>query len=185
MSKVNPCSHWFARISAYADDELPLPERKAVEDHLSGCAGCRAALEACQEIRAVFAEAVAAQPVHTGFTDRVMDRVQQAEARSERAARRRWWFRRARPRPAAAPRPRLRWAEACVALALTGVLAAVLFPCFSRVQESSRTTSCMSYLKQIGMALRMYADDNDGYLPPAEGWVESLLPYIKYRRVFK
>jgi anti-sigma factor RsiW len=92
MSKVNPCSDWFARISAYADDELPLPERKAVEDHLSGCAGCRAALEACQQIREAFAEATAAQSVSTGFTARVMNRVQQAEAakQGERAARRGW-----------------------------------------------------------------------------------------------
>jgi prepilin-type processing-associated H-X9-DG protein len=185
MSKVNPCSDWFARISAYADDELPLPERKAVEDHLSGCAGCRAALEACQQIREAFAEATAAQSVSTGFTARVMDRVQQAEARSERAARRRWWFRRDRPRPAAPAHPRLRLAEACVALALTVVLISMFLPVYSSSQERARQASCMSNLHAIYNALRIYAQDYDGYLPPAESGLEAVFPYVTSRRVFK
>lgn len=45
---------WTHRLSEYLDDELSATERRQLEDHLQGCAACRATLE---ELRAVVARA--------------------------------------------------------------------------------------------------------------------------------
>ncbi|MGB9877256.1 MAG: DUF1559 domain-containing protein [bacterium] len=55
--------------------------------------------------------------------------------------------------------------ELLVVIAIIAILAAILFPVFSAVREKARQASCMSNLKQIGMAIRMYAQDWDGYFP--------------------
>ncbi|MHB1462553.1 MAG: hypothetical protein ACYC1M_14795 [Armatimonadota bacterium] len=39
--------------------------------------------------------------------------------------------------------------------------------------------ACLSSTKQIGLAMRLYADDNDGKLPPASNWHPLLLSYLK------
>ena len=50
--------------------------------------------------------------------------------------------------------------ELLVVIAIIAILAAILFPVFSRARESGRRASCMSNEKQIGLAFAMYADDN-------------------------
>lgn len=47
-----------------------------------------------------------------------------------------------------------------------GVLAAILFPIFSRARERARTTVCRTNLFNMGVALRLYAADWAGQLPP-------------------
>ena len=59
--------------------------------------------------------------------------------------------------------------ELLVVIAIIAILAAILFPVFSRAQEKGRQTECMSNLKQIGLSLVMYATDHDGtYLLAAQ-----------------
>jgi prepilin-type N-terminal cleavage/methylation domain-containing protein len=55
--------------------------------------------------------------------------------------------------------------ELLVVIAIISLLAAILFPVFAQVRASARRTSCMSQLRQIGMAARMYLQDFDA-LPP-------------------
>jgi prepilin-type processing-associated H-X9-DG protein/prepilin-type N-terminal cleavage/methylation domain-containing protein len=66
-----------------------------------------------------------------------------------------------------APRPRGAFTliELLVVIAIIAVLASLLLPALARAKEKGRQAACMSNLRQIGLALRMYAEDNNGWLP--------------------
>ncbi|MBM3475892.1 MAG: DUF1559 domain-containing protein [Armatimonadetes bacterium] len=88
--------------------------------------------------------------------------------------------------------------ELLVVIAIIAILAAILFPVFARAREKARQTSCLSNLKQIGLALMMYDQDYDEALPPAYidydqsggysdldlSWRASILPYCKNKAMF-
>jgi len=60
--------------------------------------------------------------------------------------------------------------ELLVVIAIIGLLAALLFPVFSRAREHSRTTVCLSNLKQLGVATMQYAQDYDETYPLQTDW---------------
>jgi len=65
-----------------------------------------------------------------------------------------------------------------VVIAIIAILAAILFPVFSKVREKARQTSCISNQKQIGIAIAMYANDWDDKIPGAwQGWYTRLDGY--------
>lgn len=53
--------------------------------------------------------------------------------------------------------------EMLVVIAIIGILAAILFPAFSRARESARQTNCASNLHQIGLAVQQYYQDTKRY----------------------
>jgi prepilin-type N-terminal cleavage/methylation domain-containing protein len=55
--------------------------------------------------------------------------------------------------------------ELLVVIAIIAVLAAILFPVFARAREKARATTCLSHLKQLGLAMAMYCQDYDGKFP--------------------
>lgn len=55
--------------------------------------------------------------------------------------------------------------ELLVVVAIIGILAAILFPVFSQARERARRTACLSNLKQMGLGMLMYTQDNDEHLP--------------------
>ena len=55
--------------------------------------------------------------------------------------------------------------ELLVVIAIIAILAAILFPVFARAREKARQTSCLSNLKQLGLAVMMYAQDYDEMMP--------------------
>jgi prepilin-type N-terminal cleavage/methylation domain-containing protein/prepilin-type processing-associated H-X9-DG protein len=55
--------------------------------------------------------------------------------------------------------------ELLVVIAIIGILAGILLPVLSRARESARKTQCASNVKQIGMGLIMYANENNESFP--------------------
>jgi len=59
--------------------------------------------------------------------------------------------------------------ELLVVIAVIGILAGLLLPTLSGVKVQARRTGCLSNMRQIGLAMQMFCDDHEGYLPtPAE-----------------
>lgn len=86
--------------------------------------------------------------------------------------------------------------ELLVVIAIIAILAAILFPVFAKAREKARQTSCLSNMKQLGLAALMYVQDYDERLMQhrctgieAGGTIgacyfESIAPYIKNTQLF-
>ena len=64
--------------------------------------------------------------------------------------------------------------ELLVVIAIIAILAAILFPVFAQAREKGRQAACMSNLRQIGLAIRMYETDYDELLPDRKDLKTSL-----------
>ncbi len=79
--------------------------------------------------------------------------------------------------------------ELLVVIAIIAILAAILFPVFAQAREKARQASCQSNLKQIGLAIMMYAQDYDETYPMLENGPErftvanAIDPYIKTNKL--
>jgi len=81
--------------------------------------------------------------------------------------------------------------ELLVVIAIIAVLASILFPVFAAARERARITTCASNLRQLGMASRMYSQDNDEQLyagrtlyNPHLGLTTAWGPYVKSDRLY-
>jgi len=65
--------------------------------------------------------------------------------------------------------------ELLVVMVIIALLVGLLLPALARAKEEARKTQCRSNLRQIGLAITMYANDNGGYTPVMAGarWTNS------------
>ncbi|MCC6728779.1 MAG: DUF1559 domain-containing protein [Chthonomonadales bacterium] len=103
--------------------------------------------------------------------------------------------------------------ELLVVIAIVAILAALIFPVFSRARETARATACLSNLRQIGLAVTAYMQDYDETYPmsrmpdpahpvtgclstgtdyPVDGlhgtsvnWKRAIAPYVRSHEVFR
>ena len=89
--------------------------------------------------------------------------------------------------------------ELLVVIAIIAILAAILFPVFAKAREKARQTACLSNLKQIGLAILQYTQDNDEQFPSGiqhsiaggpvsydgEGWAGEVYTYTNSVALFK
>jgi prepilin-type N-terminal cleavage/methylation domain-containing protein/prepilin-type processing-associated H-X9-DG protein len=90
--------------------------------------------------------------------------------------------------------------ELLVVIAIIAILAAMLLPALSSAKQRAWTTSCNSNLHQVGLGLKMFADDNNDNYPESGGdiywgtndpgtgkasWMEQIISYTINTNVYR
>jgi len=92
--------------------------------------------------------------------------------------------------------------ELLVVIGILSVLAALIYPAFAGARAAARKATCVANLRQLGMAVSMYADDHDDRSPrastwhrwqgdgtagdePGPAWEEQLFAYVESKQIYR
>jgi prepilin-type N-terminal cleavage/methylation domain-containing protein len=76
--------------------------------------------------------------------------------------------------------------ELLVVVAVIAILASLLLPALGRAKDRTNSISCLNQLKQLGMIMEFYADENNDYYPDhyngggisGQHWLRAVAPYM-------
>jgi prepilin-type N-terminal cleavage/methylation domain-containing protein len=77
--------------------------------------------------------------------------------------------------------------ELLVVIAIIAILAALLLPALARAKESARSIQCLNQMRQIALATRLYAEDNEDQFPRSQHsafanrqlpWERAVAPFL-------
>lgn len=82
--------------------------------------------------------------------------------------------------------------ELLVVISIIAILAAILFPVFAQAKVAAKKSVNLSNLRQIGLAVQMYTDSNEGYplmsspsnQVPRTRWPDHIYSFVKNMDVF-
>ncbi len=69
--------------------------------------------------------------------------------------------------------------ELLVVIAIIAILAAILFPVFAKARETAKASQCVSNLKNIGSAIKMYLPDWDNTFPTNRNLSNNITQHVK------
>jgi len=69
-------------------------------------------------------------------------------------------------------------------LFLLPILAAMLLPALAAAKQKAQGINCMSNVKQLSVALRIYAGDNQNHYPAATNWCDAIQSNVGNTRAF-
>ena len=87
--------------------------------------------------------------------------------------------------------------ELLVVISIIAILAAILLPALKNARDAAKKIYCVNNLKNIGLAIFMYCDDYDGWLPIAKSnvaadvygsgnarnfWAGQIAPYLGWKK---
>jgi prepilin-type N-terminal cleavage/methylation domain-containing protein/prepilin-type processing-associated H-X9-DG protein len=90
--------------------------------------------------------------------------------------------------------------ELLVVIAIIAILAAMLLPVLSAAKQRAWTAACISNLRQIGLGMSMFADQNSGFYPksggtipwnstnpddPTDGWTQQITSLISNTNLYR
>ena len=70
--------------------------------------------------------------------------------------------------------------ELLVVIAIIAILAGMLLPALNKAKEISKSTVCLSQLKQLSVGVNQYADDWQGYPPGSRLGARWVSPYMAF-----
>ena len=82
-------------------------------------------------------------------------------------------------------RPGMGFVYAGLSMCAIPLLLALVLPALSRPPDPPLHIACRAHMRSIGLALMLYAEENDVRYPTTTQWCDLILPYIDNQRTYR